>query len=246
MGVSLRSCPQGRRAAGFASLRCFAALRTVLTHALRMPHADKFLAPVLSLFNRRFVAILVCLIALLYFSCGRRKQYVPKPKCYNIIHLPEPAYQRLDTVAYPYSFEYSKHARLVPDDKERLWLSIYYPKFDATINLTYFDLTQPYKGKKATMHSIFEDHRRLIYAHTDKVTSIREKVYKVNGNKIIWFDLQGEVGTQGQFFASDSLKHVLVANMYFKTALKNDSLAPVITFVKNDLARIYQTLKWKR
>ncbi|MDW8345493.1 MAG: hypothetical protein RML94_00950 [Bacteroidia bacterium] len=36
MGVSLRSCPQGRRAAGCAIA---SVLRTVLTHALRMPHA---------------------------------------------------------------------------------------------------------------------------------------------------------------------------------------------------------------
>ncbi|MDW8347741.1 MAG: hypothetical protein RML94_12350, partial [Bacteroidia bacterium] len=32
----------GRRATGYAALRCYAALRTVLTHALRMPHAAAF------------------------------------------------------------------------------------------------------------------------------------------------------------------------------------------------------------
>jgi len=194
------------------------------------------------------ILLCVCAIVLagLIVSCGKKKQYSPKPKCYNIIHLPEPAYQKLDTVAFPYKFEYSKYAVLQPDKKEKLWLSLYYPKFDAVINLTYFDLTKPYKNKKATMHGIFEDHRRLIYAHTDKATGIKEKVFKINNNKIIFFDLHGEVATQGQFFASDSLHHVLVANMYFKTALKNDSLAPVIQFVKKDLTHIYETLTWKK
>lgn len=192
-----------------------------------------------------YVIISVILIGL-HSACGKKKKYSPKPKCYNIIHLPEPVYQKLDTVAYPYAFEYSKYAVIQPDTREKLWLSMYYPKFDAVINITYFDLTKSYKGKKATMYSIFEDHRRLIYAHTDKATGIKEKVLKVNKNKVIFFDLQGEVATQGQFFASDSLHHVLVANMYFKTALKNDSLAPVIQFVKKDLQRIYETLEWKK
>jgi gliding motility-associated lipoprotein GldD len=193
-----------------------------------------------------FYLLLLIILTGMSISCGKKKQYSPKPKCYNIIRLPEPAYQKLDTVAFPYSFEYSKYAKVQPDAREKLWLSLYYPKFDAVINLTYFDLTKPYKNKKATMHAIFEDHRRLIYAHTDKATGIKEKVLRLNNNKIIFFDLQGEVATQGQFFASDSLRNVLVANMYFKTSLKNDSLAPVIQFVKNDLAHIYKTLSWKK
>lgn len=193
-----------------------------------------------------FYLLILVLIATSHIYCGKKKQYSPKPKCYNVIHLPEPAYQRLDTVAFPYSFEYSKYAKVQPDAREKLWLSLYYPKFDAVINFTYFDLSKPYKNKKATMHSIFEDHRRLIYAHTDKATSIKEKVFRINNNKIIFFDLQGEVATQGQFFASDSLRNVLVANMYFKTSLKNDSLAPVIQFVKKDLIHIYETLSWKK
>lgn len=196
--------------------------------------------------KKRFIYALAMLLPAILFSCGKKKQYSPKPKCYNVIHLPEPVYQKLDTVAFPYSFEYSKYAQVQPDNREKLWLSLYYPKFDAVINITYFDLTKPYKNKKATMHGIFEDHRRLIYAHTDKATAIKEKVFNINKNKVIFFDLQGEVATQGQFFASDSSHHVLVANMYFKTALKNDSLAPVIQFVKKDLVHIYETLSWRK
>ncbi|MCS7075792.1 MAG: hypothetical protein NZ455_03745 [Bacteroidia bacterium] len=52
MGVTLRVCPQGRRATGCASLRCCATLRTGLTPTLRMPHAGiKYANSIYSKFN---------------------------------------------------------------------------------------------------------------------------------------------------------------------------------------------------
>ncbi|MDW8346493.1 MAG: hypothetical protein RML94_06005 [Bacteroidia bacterium] len=47
MGVSLRSCPQGRRAAGCASLRCFAALRTAHAPSACLTQAVSKLTPLI-------------------------------------------------------------------------------------------------------------------------------------------------------------------------------------------------------
>jgi hypothetical protein len=45
-------------------------------------------------------------------------------------------------------------------------------------------------------------------------------------------------------FFSDST-HIVLASFYFDTAVRNDSLEPVINFMKDDLKHLAATLKWK-
>jgi gliding motility-associated lipoprotein GldD len=44
---------------------------------------------------------------------------------------------------------------------------------------------------------------------------------------------------------TDSTKHFLRGAVYFNTATKNDSLAPVIRYLKQDAIHLIQTLRWK-
>ena len=72
-------------------------------------------------------------------SCGGEIDYVPKPRAFNRIDLPESDYQSLDN-SYPYHFEYSSHAYIRPDSSsiaEPYWIHIIYPKFKANVQLTY-------------------------------------------------------------------------------------------------------------
>lgn len=191
---------------------------------------------------------LLCLglmLSVLVLACGKKKTYLPKPKCYNIIKLPVAAYQKTTFEKAPYQFEYSTHATLTEEKKYPFWYSLNYPSFNANINLTYFDLSKSYKGKPSTMYAVFEDHRKLIYAHTDKATGINEKAFRLPNGRGVYFELNGQIATPAQFFISDSLHHVVVGNMYFNTATKNDSLAPVISFIKKDLQHLYQSIQWK-
>jgi gliding motility-associated lipoprotein GldD len=57
--------------------------------------------------------------------------------------------------------------------------------------------------------------------------------------------LNGEVATSLQFFTTDSTKHFLRGAIYVKTATQNDSLAPIIQFLKQDALHLIQTLSWK-
>ena len=59
------------------------------------------------------------------------------------------------------------------------------------------------------------------------------------------FELEGEVPSQFQFYVTDSTKHFLRGALYFRTATQNDSLAPVIEYVKKDIIHLLNTLKWK-
>jgi gliding motility-associated lipoprotein GldD len=59
-------------------------------------------------------------------------------------------------------------------------------------------------------------------------------------------ELSGEVPTQFQFFVTDSTDHFLRGALYFNTAMKNDSLAPVIEYIKVDMIHLINTLEFKK
>jgi hypothetical protein len=48
-----------------------------------------------------------------------------------------------------------------------------------------------------------------------------------------------------QFFTSDSTRHFLRGAVYVNTATQNDSLAPIIDFIKQDALHLVKTLQWK-
>jgi len=56
--------------------------------------------------------------------------------------------------------------------------------------------------------------------------------------------LEGEVPSQFQFHVSDSTQHFMRGALYFKTATQNDSLAPVIDYLKRDIIHLLSTLRW--
>jgi gliding motility-associated lipoprotein GldD len=58
------------------------------------------------------------------------------------------------------------------------------------------------------------------------------------------FELEGEVPSQFQFYVTDSTKHFLRGALYFRTATKNDSLKPIIDFIKKDVIHLLNTVKW--
>jgi gliding motility-associated lipoprotein GldD len=66
-----------------------------------------------------------------------------------------------------------------------------------------------------------------------------------NGKTATIFQLEGEVPSQFQFHITDSTEHFLRGALYFRTATKNDSLSPVINYMKEDIMHMLNTLEWK-
>ncbi len=170
--------------------------------------------------------------------------YVPKPNGFNRIDLPEPRYVSLpDTL--PYSFEYSEQAKLYPDTTARAepyWLNVYYPAHAANIQLTY----KPVNGDRERLESMLEDAYRLTANHQVKASSIDEAVVGTpSGKRALIAELSGEVPSQFQFYITDSTKHFLRGALYFRTATANDSLAPVIEYIKRDMIHLLNTLEWE-
>lgn len=186
----------------------------------------------------------VCSLTVLAAGCTSAPDFTPKPKGYNRIDLPPHAYQSLGA-GYPYTFEYSRYAKILRDSSylaQPHWINVYYPKLQANVQITYAGL----KGQPKLFNRMLEDARKLTSKHEIKATAIDESVMKTpNGMRVAVFELQGEVPSQFQFYTTDSTRHFFRGALYFRTATANDSLAPVIEYVKQDVVRLLNTLKYQ-
>jgi gliding motility-associated lipoprotein GldD len=177
------------------------------------------------------------------WSC-EEQTYTPKPKGFNRIDLPDHSYQMLPDT-FPYTFEYSTAAKIVDDSSfisERYWIDLYYEDLGANVVLTYKSL----KDSLELVNEYVSDATRLTSKHQIKAYAIDETVIRTpSGKTAIVAELEGEVPTQFQFFTTDSTQHFLRGALYFTTAMKNDSLSPVIEYVKKDMIHMINTLEWK-
>jgi len=176
-------------------------------------------------------------------SCG--SDYLPKPKGYNRIDLPEREFTTLKNDV-PYSFEHSVHAKVEPDSfnlTEKSWINLNYESLGGKVHLTYLALETDGKDIK----TVVNDAINLTAKHQIKAYGIEESMMVTpKGYTGVVAELSGEVPTQFQFFVTDSTKNFLRGALYFNTAMKNDSLAPAIEYIKVDMIHLINTLEFKK
>jgi gliding motility-associated lipoprotein GldD len=108
--------------------------------------------------------------------------------------------------------------------------------------LTYKDLG----GDMKLLNEYIEDSRKLINKHNVKAYGIEEtKMKTASGQEAFIFSLTGQVPTQFQFYTTDSSRNFIRGALYFQTATANDSLAPAIKYISQDMLHLINTLKWK-
>ncbi len=192
---------------------------------------------------KKIVLLFIMLVlSAAFWSC--KQDYLPKPKGYNRIDMLPQQYVSLPDT-FPYQFEISKHARLLRDSSwiaEKYWIELYYPYYDATIEITY----KATHNDEKILREYYETAYKLTSKHKQKAYAIDEQVVPLNnGNLAIVAELSGEVPSQFQFYTTDSTMNFLRAALYFKTATQNDSLLPVIKYMQEDMIHILNTLNWK-
>jgi len=194
--------------------------------------------------SKRHVGVigLVAMISLVTTACQREHQ--PKPLGYNRLLLPTHDYLQLPDT-FPYSFQYSKHAKLMKDTSrisERFWIEIYYPQLKSNIHITY----KAVRSAKV-LREYLDDSYTLTAKHQIKAYAINEVISKTpSGKTAVIAELEGEVPSQFQFTITDSAANFMRGALYFNTQVANDSLAPAIEFMKRDMMQIINTLEWKR
>ncbi len=177
-------------------------------------------------------------------SCSCGNDYIPRPKGYFRIALPEKKYVIFDSV-YPYSFEYPAYTKIVPDTNfraESYWINIEFPRFHGKLHITY-------KPIKNNLSKYLEDSRMFVNKHIQKAEAIDEKAYTNDEENV--YGLIYHIGGSGvastyQFYITDSTKHFVRGALYFETVPNNDSLSPVIDFIGEDIVHLINTFKWKK
>jgi len=189
----------------------------------------------------KFIFLLLLLgIAVSQISC--KKKYTPRPKGYFRIDMPQKQYQNWNE-DYPCSFDVLNYAKITKDKSkgaEEHWLNIQYPEYKATIHLSY-------KKVDNNIEDYLEDSRKMAYKHSIKADAIGEQAYLNNDNKVyaLIYRIKGNAASSVQFVATDSTNHFLRGALYFKQHPNQDSLAPVINYIDQDMVRLIESLKWK-
>lgn len=181
-------------------------------------------------------------LMLLCIAC--ESNWLPKPPGYNRIELPRHEYQRLEQ-GYPYQLDFSTHSRVEADSfnlDEKEWINLNYKEFGAKVHLTYKKIDQSTDFK-----TLSNDAFNLTAKHQIKAYGIEEAILLTpNGYVAVVAELSGEVPTQFQFFVTDSTSNFLRGAVYFNSALKNDSLAPIIEYIKLDMAHLINSVNFEK
>ncbi|MFK7832873.1 MAG: gliding motility lipoprotein GldD [Winogradskyella sp.] len=185
--------------------------------------------------------IILPILSVLMLSCG--DDPLPKPKGYLRLEYPSPVYTKAP-VPLPFSFEknqLSERIKSVTSSADMKGVNINYPSLKATIYLTYKEV------KDGNLNDLLRDAQNLTQKHTIKADEIfnipfENKEAKVYG---MLYEIGGDAASQSQFYVTDSINHFLSGSLYFYAKPNYDSIYPASEYLKKDIKRIMETVRWQ-
>jgi len=181
--------------------------------------------------------VIFALLAVLFsvFSC--KKEVLPKPSSYLRLDYPVSEYVNFENQC-PFTFEMNSEA-VIKGEKD-CGFTITYPKMKATIYLTY-------KPVNNNIDKLLRDAQKLTYEHVIKADDILEQPFLNPTKKVygMFYQVDGNAATNSQFYVTDSIKHFVTGSVYFYAKPNYDSIMPAASYVRNDMQRLMETLKWK-
>ena len=161
----------------------------------------------------------------------------PKPKAQLALTYPTPQYKFLSNDC-TYAFEYNHLA--VPQTLSSCGVTLDYPALNAKLYLTYFDLTS---FSLDTLLLDFDKRLQMFGKEAFQMdeSTFENKAQNLFGSCIV---IVGNSPSNLHFFGTDSKKHYLTGSLLFESAPNYDSLAPAILYVKNDVQKLLETLRW--
>lgn len=175
-------------------------------------------------------------VFLFAFLTSCKEESTPKPDAFLALEYPQQEYITYSSNDH-YQFAQNKWANIKEAKKNSL--EIHYPQMKATIFLNY-------KPVENNLNLLLKDAQKLTYEHFVKADEIIEQPFVNPDSKTygIFYDVRGNAATNVQFYATDSVKHFLVASLYFYAKPNYDSILPATDYVKKDMRRIMESLEW--
>ncbi len=184
----------------------------------------------------RLITLLI-LVGLICVSCKDDPR--PKPKGFLALEYPAATYDRVD-IGCPYSFDKNRIAKVSPSrSRKPCWIQLDYDEMKGSIFITY----QPVKNN---LDSLLSDAQRLPLQHTIKADAIEGDIYTNDFNNTygMFYEVDGNAASQAQFYLTDSTDHFLTGSVYFKSLPNFDSIVPAADYLKADIKRLMESLKW--
>lgn len=190
--------------------------------------------------KKSYLHIGLCLLTAACMA-GCSQPRVPKEYGYFRVFLPEHQYTSCAENGYPYLFEISDWAHIQPvaQSGEQYWINIVYPQLNAHIHCSY-------KPVHNNLGKLSADAEEFVYNHSMKATSIPEQEYVDESKHIygVMYQLEGNTATPAQFYITDSTRHFFRGALYFNCVPNQDSLAPMIEYLQEDIRHLIETFQW--
>lgn len=180
-------------------------------------------------------AFLFLTTALILNSCAKDSK--PKPDGFLRLEYPTPVYENFDQTC---AFSFDKNELSMVEQDKNCALKINYPRMHATIYMSY----KPVHGD---LNKLLKDAQKLTFDHTIKADAIVEQPFINSNNKVygMFYEVEGNAATNVQFYATDSVKNFVVGSLYFYAKPNYDSILPAAAYVKDDMRRIMESIRWK-
>ncbi|MBR3950686.1 MAG: hypothetical protein IKJ79_02075 [Bacteroidaceae bacterium] len=130
--------------------------------------------------------------------------------------------------------------RIIPNantDEGVYWLNIVYPRYNATLYLSYIPLNK-------NLNHLMAESIELVYrqnVNTEQVEAIAYEDYE-NHLYATLFTLSAGSATPIQFIATDSTRYLLRGALYYDTPVKSDSVAPSLQYLENDIIHLIESI----
>lgn len=186
----------------------------------------------------------ILLAVLTSVLCSCQSNYVPKPRGYYRIDFPSKEYRLFDTT-FPYTFEYPVYSKIFRDSSklaEPYWINIVYYPYNAQLHISY-------KPVRKNLASYLNDAHTLVNKHIPKASAISQREYADTLENVygLVYEISGsDAASTYQFYLTDSTRNFVRGALYFDLVPNNDSLAPVIDFLKKDVEHMITTFRWKK
>lgn len=183
-------------------------------------------------------------LCVFFSACKPRPLPEPKPMGYFRIDLPNHQYRTLDT-SLPFRYEQSVFANTTIEKQKNntLWMTVSYPDLKASLRFTCFEVKNADSLRKLM---VSED--KMVKFHYQKADDVQYSVIK-DPETHLWgqtYEIYGkEVATPFQFWLTDSAHRFVRATLYFDETPNNDSLQPVIQYLKEDAMHLINTFEWR-
>lgn len=183
----------------------------------------------------------------LFIAC-KEETYTPKPKGYFKINLPEKNYKQFIPADCPFQFEIPEYSHIERDttffnerSKYPCWMNLEFDNPGGKIHISYRPV-----DNIDTLAKLIDDAHKLTFKHSIKADYIDEiKVKNQHNAQGILYQIGGNAASNLQFYVSDNESHFVRGSLYFPVQPNEDSLAPVIDFVKADILHLLETMEWK-